>query len=86
MRLIDANELCRCLSIMNGRYGKNELMRNIIECYKDLVDMVPSIDIVRCGECKHWNNETDMTYCDRTVWFGTDADDYCSFGEVERSE
>jgi len=50
------------------------------------IENAPSIDLVRCKECKHWNNETDMTYCDRTVWFGTDADDYCSFGEVERSE
>ena len=54
-------------------------------------DVVYAVDerivpLVRCKECKHWNNETDMTYCDRTVWFGTDADDYCSFGEVERSE
>ena len=39
------------------------------------------VDFVTCGECKYWNNETDLTYCERTVWFGTNADDYCSFGE-----
>ena len=39
--------------------------------------------LIYCKDCKYWNNETDMTYCDRTVWFGTDADDYCSFGERE---
>lgn len=45
------------------------------------IDDAPSIDIVLCSECKYWNHETDLTYCDRTVWFGTDANDHCSFGE-----
>lgn len=37
--------------------------------------------IVRCRYCKHWNSKTDLTHCDKTMWIGTDAGDYCSFGE-----
>lgn len=50
---------------------------------EELFTDIPSADrpMVRCRDCKHWNSKTDLTYCDRTVWFGTDANDYCSFAE-----
>lgn len=32
-------------------------------------------------DCRYWNHETDLTYCSKKVWLGTDATDYCSFGE-----
>ena len=38
-------------------------------------------DLIRCKDCKYWNNETDLTYCEKKLWLGTDATDYCSFGE-----
>lgn len=40
-----------------------------------------SADIVRCKDCKHWNNETELTYCNYNDWVGTEAEDFCSFGE-----
>ena len=58
------------------------------ECYKALND-APSIDIVRCKECKH--NPWDFDRTDYTcVWDDDFADrpqtpdDFCSYGE--RSE
>ena len=41
----------------------------------------PSIDIVRCRECKHWHKKDDLTYCDRIDYgYGYKADDFCSYG------
>ena len=45
------------------------------------VNALPSIDIVRCGECKHWHKKDDLTYCDRKDYgYGYKADDFCSYG------
>ena len=51
----------------------------------------PTIDIVRCKECKWWvvamdENNTDEDYlkCNMDKW--TDADDFCSYGERKESE
>ncbi len=38
-------------------------------------------DLVRCKDCRYWNHETDLTYCSKKSWLGTDAKDFCSFGE-----
>lgn len=51
----------------------------------NVLDSAPSIDIVRCGECKHWTNGDD-TYgicyrCANTRQMK--ADDFCSYGERE---
>ena len=47
-----------------------------------LMDMINSlVEVVRCKDCKYWNNETDLTYCEKKLWLGTDSTDYCSFGE-----
>ena len=54
----------------------------------------PSIDIVRCGECKMWINEHLCQWWSRYGTVETDADDFCSYGSrsekpnnsMERSE
>ena len=62
------------------------------ECQKE-VDEAPSIDIVRCGECKYWHKnrkeEDGMNVFD--VCYDFQADDFCSYGDrkdeqTERSE
>lgn len=54
------------------------------EKLKDLILVAPSVDIVRCGECKHWiddrKGEDDMGTCGLTHYF-TNANDFCSYGE-----
>jgi hypothetical protein len=60
------------------RYGfvtKETIEKNIRE--------LPSIDLVRCKECKH--KDEIVNYCyenDRDV----NADDFCSYGERESDE
>ena len=40
------------------------------------------IDLVRCGECKHWHKNDELTYCDKIDYgYGYKADDFCSYGE-----
>lgn len=45
------------------------------------IDSAPSIDIVRCGECKMWMSEHLCQWWSRYGTVETDADDFCSYGE-----
>ena len=53
------------------------------------IDDAPSIDIVRCKECKHWSGCKSTMHnnhlCGRAenVDYWTRADDFCSYGERE---
>ena len=49
----------------------------------DAVQHEPFIDIVRCGECKHWWNEYGDSACMLHSDFTVNADDFCSYGERE---
>ncbi len=60
------------------------------ECLK-AIDEQPTIDIVRCKECKWWvvamdenNSDEDYLKCNMDKW--PDADDYCSYGERKTTE
>ena len=75
MRLIDMKKVLSelCLSHKDIIYiDKNETAERIKK--------IQSIDIVRCGECKHWNEEDH--WCNIRDSYGWDykADDYCSYG------
>ena len=40
--------------------------------------------LIRCKDCKHWNEwENGTGSCHRSdiMWVGSDYDDYCSFAE-----
>ena len=48
-----------------------------------------TVEVVRCKDCKYWNDwGLGAGTCERSkngyFWYGTDFNDYCSFGE--RSE
>lgn len=60
----------------------------------DAVNAQPSIDIVRCKECKHWRDcspPSNATWCTRGAnlrpqesgYVRRKADDFCSYGERE---
>ena len=53
--------------------------------WDDIFD-APSIDIVRCGECKMWMSEHLCQWWSRYGTVETDADDFCSYGERENDE
>lgn len=65
-----------------------------VDLAEELLNDIPSIDIVRCKECKHWERlnyeapkegwcDDEMPYSDGR-W--VDADDFCSYGERKESE
>ena len=45
------------------------------------IGKMPSIEIIRCRECKHWNEEDH--WCNIRDSYGWDykANDFCSYGE-----
>ena len=48
----------------------------------NIIDSAPSIDIVRCKECKHRTDSKAKSFCEK--WLReVDADDFCSYGERE---
>ena len=54
------------------------------------IDEAPTIDIVRCGECKYWEDfecKCDWASTDQeggaSYSLDRDADDFCSYGERE---
>lgn len=90
MRLIDADALKEIIS------GNSYILRDSINSMnfgmfwdgiEQAIDESPTIDavpVVRCKDCKCWMEWTNNTgNCSRFAlnWIGTDADDFCSFGE-----
>ena len=61
------------------------------EAMRLFIKEIPSVNIVRCGECKHWerlNYEAPKEgWCDDQMPYSdgrwVDADDYCNYGERE---
>lgn len=50
---------------------------------KNIIGDMPSIDLIRCKECKYWKYGKDIcTLHD----MGMMADDYCSFGDRKEKE
>ena len=51
----------------------------------NVVKYAPSIDIVRCGECRYWNTKDCREGVGECEWayYMTKADDFCSYGERE---
>ena len=46
------------------------------------IDTAPSIDIVRCRECKYWKSTVQMPNgTEVKCLYGRKDDDFCSYGE-----
>ena len=92
MKLIDADEFERCLQnyrpyVDSGRFNAIQTEVNqVLDCIEYEIDDAPSIDIVRCKECKHWQEYKGEHFCHNVYGLHDDtkADDFCSYGE--RSE
>ena len=82
-RYIDADKVIQIL---------NDSMCTFPDCYvAENIEQLPTIDIVRCKECKH--NPWDFDQLDYTcVWDDDFADrpqtpdDFCSYGERKEGE
>jgi hypothetical protein len=56
---------------------------DVVQNTRTLLRDAPSIDIVRCKECKHWVSDGGaIMFCEHTD-IPTDANDFCSWGERE---
>jgi hypothetical protein len=51
----------------------------------DDIENAPSIDLVRCGECKYWRNIVP-TRCTKHFGILVNADDFCSYGKRRTDE
>ena len=75
MRLIDADKLNLLLGISD---------RDIYAKY--MLDKMPTVDVVpvvRCRECKWWQEDDDIGHCDNPDGLDNYAkpDEFCSYGE-----
>lgn len=79
-RYIEYHDICSAINNQQDGTGMTyeALAHAMVE-----IQLAPSIDIVRCKECKYW--VSDFHGCSRNAcakpWY---ADDFCSYGE--RSE
>lgn len=83
MRLIDADALIDRLD--TDEYGMR-LPKAVAGLTKVLIDDAPSIDIVRCKDCKYWVSDGGaLMKCDIHK-DPTVPDHYCSYGEEDKDE
>lgn len=66
---INKAELLKELSVIQDRPVRSAMQ---------IIKILPTIDIVRCGECKHRDSE----FCQiRESMYGIKDNDFCSYGE-----
>ena len=85
MRLIDADALKdKCYITVRGTtIGRN----NYVMFHE--IDATPTIDavqVVRCKDCKHWQNEHLCLAWSRHGTIETMPEQYCSYGERKDGE
>ena len=104
-RLIDANALIR--EIIESRYDyagtPDEVTHHDIMCdnavsWIDGAEIIDAVPVVRCSECKHWNEEIEWCnlhscfitpngdFChpwESDNWKTFDKNDFCSYGEIK---
>ena len=86
-RLIDANELCFSKFPKAGMSDYKNGWNDALDAATTQAPTVDAVDVVRCKDCKHWNEETG--WCDEHSHFFNDGmdwdvfndDDFCSCGE-----
>ena len=80
-RYIDADALINRLDVVD--YGM-KLPKAVVGLVKALLEDAPSIDIVRCKDCKWAKANGTYQWCGRLDSTARiTADDYCSYGERE---
>jgi len=90
-RCIDANKLIEFINskfVVSWKHDYDGGFKDACVEILNAIEDAPTIDIVRCGECKHWRAYETWSECER--WTDdpyesakTKADDFCSYGERE---
>lgn len=63
---IDREEAIKCLdgSVLITRHSEAEAVRKYFEMVIKRLENLPTIDLVRCGECKWWDSDDgNIGYC-----------------------
>jgi len=90
MRLIDADKLKYYGNHIGDEY--EDRFHDFQYVDRDQIDKAPSIDIVRCGECRyaHMTYDGQCKYCDQitdddgnVIEVYYDGSHFCSYGERE---
>lgn len=80
MRLIDADALESKME--QNLWGKEWDKALALQMVRD-APTIDAVEVVRCRDCKHWDNEDDAQRCSYTHnglhW--AKPDDFCSYGE-----
>lgn len=79
MRLIDADALTKKIKDILP-YLDYEQSMEAKERIKE-IDEAPSIDLVRCKDCKHWYSDADTGMACEFTNMGQPEDGYCNWGE-----
>ena len=82
MRLIDADALKKFIDFGHLRnpnekaYSENDI--------REMIDEAPTIDLVRCRECRYLKHDADYQWCGM-IGVGCEKvdDDFCSYGELK---
>ena len=84
-RYIDADDVLELLDLMYDNQADKDDPYNVgvIGVTNYIKHRAPSIEIIRCGECKMWMSEHLCQWWSRYGTVETDADDFCSYGERE---
>ena len=89
---IDREEAIKCLdgNVLITRQSEAEAVREYFEMVIKRLENLPTIDLVRCGECKHRDPEDkkcDSGMLERQGCIFPVADDYfCKYGERRSDE
>lgn len=89
MRLIDADRLSEAIydnvpaPYEDASWAKENCLAEI-----EAAQTVDAVPVVRCRECKWWQEDDDVGYCDNPDGLDNYAkpDDFCSYGEKEGAD
>ena len=89
MRLIDADRVSEAIydnvpaPYEDASWAKEDCLAEI-----EAAPTVDAVPVVRCGECKWWNEDDDVGHCDNPDGLDNYAkpEDFCSYGEKEGAE
>ena len=73
----------------NGKYDHEHANEDFIlgfESYREWLEGLPTIDLVRCGECKYWHEGKWYNTCDKHIGHGFEDDYFCKDGERRTDE
>ena len=73
----------------NGKYDHEHANEHFIlgfESYREWLERLPTIDLVRCWECMYWHEGEWYNTCDKHIGHGFMAEHFCSDGERRTDE